>query len=308
MQLKPILVTGSHRSGTTWIGRTLAVCPDVFYVKEPFNPSQPGGAALCNLKFSHWYTYICSENEAAYIAPLCQTIGLRYDLRKGFSECRGIADLRRSLSEYSQARRCRALQGVPLLKDPIALFSAVWLASTFEMNVLVMIRHPAAFVGSIKERNWRFDLTNFLNQPLLMRDLIPEYEDEIREFVRSGGNIIDESILVWRILHSVILKYQETQADWLFLRHEDISLNPESHFAKIFRSFSLDFSPAVARYIRESTRAEDTATKDTHPQNVFRDSSANVRKWKMLLKPSELSCIRERVCDISDRYYSSDDW
>ena len=34
---RPILVTGSHLSGTTWVGRMIAVSPCVAYLHEPFN-------------------------------------------------------------------------------------------------------------------------------------------------------------------------------------------------------------------------------------------------------------------------------
>ena len=33
----PILVTGSHRSGTTWAGQMLATAPGIGYIHEPFN-------------------------------------------------------------------------------------------------------------------------------------------------------------------------------------------------------------------------------------------------------------------------------
>ena len=33
----PILVTGAHRSGTTWVGRMLCASGEAHYVSEPFN-------------------------------------------------------------------------------------------------------------------------------------------------------------------------------------------------------------------------------------------------------------------------------
>jgi len=38
---KPILVTGSHRSGTTWAGKMISACPNVGYIHEPFNIDMP---------------------------------------------------------------------------------------------------------------------------------------------------------------------------------------------------------------------------------------------------------------------------
>jgi hypothetical protein len=31
----PVLVTGIHRSGTTWVGKMLAAAPGVVYINEP---------------------------------------------------------------------------------------------------------------------------------------------------------------------------------------------------------------------------------------------------------------------------------
>lgn len=38
----------------------------------------------------------------------------------------------------------------PLVKDPFALFSAEWFADNFDAEVIVIVRHPAAVVSSIK--------------------------------------------------------------------------------------------------------------------------------------------------------------
>jgi len=60
-----ILVTGSHRSGTTWVAKMIANSPSVGYIHEPFNPTiyRPG---ICAAKF-RGFTYISKENEAAFM-------------------------------------------------------------------------------------------------------------------------------------------------------------------------------------------------------------------------------------------------
>jgi len=78
---RPILVTGSHRSGTSWVGQTLAQAPGVFYVHEPFNLDRPPSRGICNIKPEHWFTHITTESEASYYRALENTIHLRYDWR-----------------------------------------------------------------------------------------------------------------------------------------------------------------------------------------------------------------------------------
>ena len=59
---KPILVTGSHRCGSTWIGKVIATSPSVDYIHEPFNGMcRPG---KCSVKFPHTFTYITDNNES----------------------------------------------------------------------------------------------------------------------------------------------------------------------------------------------------------------------------------------------------
>jgi len=76
---KPILITGSHRSGTTWVGRMLAEAPSVFYIHEPFSVTDPPSRGICNAEFKHWFTYITPENESYYYEAIKNTIKLKSD-------------------------------------------------------------------------------------------------------------------------------------------------------------------------------------------------------------------------------------
>jgi LPS sulfotransferase NodH len=38
VQQRPILVTGAHRSGTTWVGKMLALAAGTGYAHEPSSP------------------------------------------------------------------------------------------------------------------------------------------------------------------------------------------------------------------------------------------------------------------------------
>ena len=36
---KPIIITGSHRSGTTWVGNIIKNSPMIYYIHEPLTPN-----------------------------------------------------------------------------------------------------------------------------------------------------------------------------------------------------------------------------------------------------------------------------
>ena len=50
---KPILVTGSHRSGSTWTGRIISAAPHVGYIHEPFNIGINTGVNTQNARIKH---------------------------------------------------------------------------------------------------------------------------------------------------------------------------------------------------------------------------------------------------------------
>jgi hypothetical protein len=154
-QRNPILVTGSHRSGTTWVGRMLAKAPDVCYIHEPFNVSDPPGPGVCNVRFDHWFTHVHAGNEDRYYPALRKTIESKYSLASALRTVQSLGDLRHVMHEYRHFDKHRRRGSRSSLKDPLALLSAEWLAERFGAVVLIVIRHPAAFVSSIQRGGGR---------------------------------------------------------------------------------------------------------------------------------------------------------
>lgn len=59
----PILVTGSHASGTTWVGRMLELSGDCRYIQEPLSKLCNPKACACGLCVRQWFTYLDSKQE-----------------------------------------------------------------------------------------------------------------------------------------------------------------------------------------------------------------------------------------------------
>jgi hypothetical protein len=210
----PILVTGAHRSGTTWVGKMLALAPGTGYVHEPFNPRFSTGA------FERYFTVVTAANEDRYAPELERVLQFRY--RPG--RLRGPRDLARAARDFARTERLRRRSPRPLVKDPIALLSAEWLAERFAMDVVVLIRHPAAFAASLKRLGWRHSFATFFDDGRLPEVLQP-YEAEIREQAERPGEILEQAALLWRVLYGAVDGYRQRHPDWIFLRHEDASLD-----------------------------------------------------------------------------------
>ena len=307
---KPILITGSHRSGSTWVGKIVAEAPSVIYIHEPFNVDHPPGAGVCNAKFQYWYTHITSENETGFYNSIKDTIELRYRLWSALKAAKSIGDVKHGVLEYIRFFEILFSNLTPVIKDPIALFSAEWLAKNFDMNILVLIRHPAAFVSSIKTRNWSFDFSNFLEQPLLLKNYLYPFEEELREYASKNHDLIDQGALLWKLLYYVVLQYQKNYPDWTFMRHEDLSRNPLQAFQELFSRLNLEFSKNVSDAIEFYSNSENPRDVDSPVGEISlrRNSELNISNWKQRLNSLEIERVRNQVEDISSAFYSDKDW
>ena len=287
----PILITGAHRSGTTWVGKIIAGAPSIHYVHEPFNIDYKPN----KIKPDHWFQYITGGNEGNLLEHIKQLV------TPGIipPQDRGIKRLFKLFSNGSLEQRI-------LIKDPIAVFSAEWLAARFSMDVVVLVRHPAAFVDSIRERNWTHDFTHFLNQPLLMEEHLSPFKDEITSFAQTRHDIFDQAILLWKLIYYMVTKYRQNHKEWLFIRHEDLSLDPEKGFKEIFRYLNIKFTGEIKKTIEGLSNNRNPIDGDVH--SIKRNSRAIINKWKGKFTNEEIKKIRESVEQISKEFYAEEDW
>jgi hypothetical protein len=297
----PILITGSHRSGSTWLGKMLALSSEVTYIHEPFNPK----SSVCESNFDYWFTYINKENEHLYKQSLNGCINLSYPFTNELKAVGSIKDLGRIFRDKWLFLQSKLKKQRPLLKDPISIFSADWLYEEYDMDVIVLIRHPAAFVGSLKKAGWNFPFNHFIEQPLLIKNHLSEYENIISEYAKEEPNIIEQGILLWNIIHKRIYGTYKDQynGDWIFIRHEDLSREPLKKFEKLYQRLSLDFSESVKTRILKFTSVEQEKKS-----KLKRDSQSNIWSWKDRLTEKEINKIKEQTLEVSQNFYSEVDW
>jgi hypothetical protein len=203
--------------------------------------------------------------------------------------------------------RYRAQGARPLLKDPIAVFSAEWLSDTFAMDVLVLIRHPAAFANSVKSRRLRHPFADFLAQPLLMRDLLSPFDEEIRRYAAVERPFVDQAILLWKLIHHAIAEFRRRRPEWLFIRLEDIARDPMARFEDIYGRLGQEVDGMVRATILEHSRSTNAA-EVADPADHHRDSLASIEAWKSRLTVEEIERIRREVEPLSKEFYSDEDW
>jgi hypothetical protein len=305
--LPPLLVTGIHRSGTTWVGAMLAASGKYAYVSEPLNVWHRRG--VFNVPVERWYTYICADNEQDYLPALRDSLRLRYRLGAELVRLRSLKDVGRMCRDIWRFGYGHLAGQSPLLKDPFAVFSAPWFADRLGCQVVITVRHPAAFVSSLIRQQWSFNFNDLLDQPLLVRDWLSPLEAEMRQMQATQGDPLARACLLWRLVYHVVQQYRQQGQPFHILRHEDLSLQPVAQFRQLYQALGIPFTPQAERRIRQATGADNPSElAEDNIHSVKLNSRANIKNWQKRLTAEEIKRVRSLTADVAAHFYNDEDW
>ena len=197
-----------------------------------------------------------------------------------------------------------------VIKDPIALFSADWIARRFGAKVVVLVRHPAGFVASMQAAGFKMNFEAFSQQPALMEGRLAPFADEIRAAPHLSPSI-EANTLLWRILHHHIDLLAQEHPDWIFVRHEDLSRDPETAFPPLFERLGLPFTDEVRAGLTQFTSDQSALGRFSlfgTRRRTMRSSTASMRSYRSRLTPEEIATIRRLASPIWERFYDASDW
>jgi len=301
-----ILVTGIHRSGTTFVGKMLSAAPGTGYVQEPFNPD----FGLEGI--DAWYQYITEGMpQESYYADIVRKLisgQARFKKRSGRKDglLRKIGKKMFGSRDYLEYLASTRLPGSRrlILKDPLASLSSEWFHRKFEMDVLILLRHPAAFITSTKRLGWDFDFSNLTGQTPLMEEylksiLAPHDPASMTPWQRGA--------LLWQCIYSVLDVFEHRNSHMKMIRLEDISANPEEKFREIHKFMNLPFTEKSLNTIRESTGSDNPVkASDGQAHLLKRNSRKLTDVWKKNFDKETLNDIRKLAGPMAEKYYGED--
>ena len=121
--------------------------------------------------------------------------------------------------------------------------------------------------------------------------------------------MVEQAGLLWTVLHSVIDRYRVEHPEWIVLRHEDISRQPELEYRRLAGRLGLQYHGAMAEFVGRTTLAESAS--DVPPgvaHRLQRYSASNVWTWKTRLSAREVATVRELTEPVAHRFYSDEEW
>lgn len=293
----PVLVTGSHRSGTTWVGRLLAAAEPLHYVQEPFNIVEAQRWLVP--RPDHQFLYVNDGNAAEWRSPMDRVLALRYPLVRNLATRPPVRVARRMVRVARDAAGARRAGASALVKDPIAVFSTPWMVSELEMTAVVLVRDPVAFVGSLVARNWGFDFRHWLDQPSLMADCLSPVDADVRQMVEQPtDDLVTQGIIMWNGIYGWVESIRGTHPRILVVSYERLASNPEVEVEGLYDRLGLEFGSASAATVQQLSSGSNGPVDAI---DVRRDSRRALTTWKDRLDADEVARIRRETEPIWDR-------
>jgi len=305
--MKPILITGAHRTGTTWAGKILSLDPGITYLSEPLHLDHSRG--VFTQPVETWYCYICDDNGAQFKSAFHNTIQFKYQLWMAIQHLRNWRAAGKIVRDLPIFLTSRLLKRRALLKDPFAVLSVPWFISTFDAQVVIMVRHPIPFVSSLKRLGWNFNFNHLLNQPLLMRDHFESFRSEMIHSKQDEHDIVGQGILLWRMIYTLVHEYKNQGFDIQLIRHEDLSQRPLLIFEELYQQLGISFSHRIEEKIIMSTQTSNPNEVAEYNEHAVRlNSLANLRNWKKRLTDLEIDRIVTDTRDVVKEFYELGEW
>jgi hypothetical protein len=257
---RSIMVAGTARSGTTWLGDLIASQIPSRILFEPFNPD-----LVPDYRRFHYFQYMRpgAENSEFY----------------AFAQKVFTGEIR---NRWIDSQNERILSSFRLVKEIRANLALKWLHDNFpEVPILFIVRHPCAVVLSRMELGWATDrdMEPFLSQPQLVEDFLGPYSD----LIHSARSSEEKHAVIWSVSNLVPLK-QFISEEMKVVYYENLCTQPEIELPAVFEAIGYQNSGLLV-------------TSKNQPSQTTRRASAvvtgtnKVENWKKRLSHSQIDNV-----------------
>lgn len=296
-----IVVAGLPRSGTTYVGKILEQHADIHMVLEPLNDEF--GLRSVTGKFP-FVGEDGSEMDVRSAKLLAQMVDLRGGWKRTIDrEPRKVFGRRTAKTLIGSRtslrwRRDRLLEiaghrRIQCYKDPFATFALGYLAETYAIRSVCMVRHPGGYFSSFDAQPWTHSISALMNATA-MRD---ELGAGIPESLWSDAETdkISYCALTWRLMSNMVAKLDTERV--LIVRHEDLARDVASCSIDIAEHLGLAFTDPMRDYVERTSTGTAVAPERLKVRSFVRNSRQVADHWRSSIDPFVEARLQELVAD-----------
>ena len=305
MEINPLVIAGSGRSGTTWVLDVLAEANNLRTIFEPLSPffvPEARSFANCYVRenahepelkrfmekvfkgefHNLWIDIRCYK--ANLLPSVSQMTSWDYMYNFG-------AFYKLFLGRSLKYRRKKSF--IPITKFIRANLMLDWIEKNFNAKTVYVVRHPGAVVASqiaaSKAKSgavWDFNGStkqSILSQYKQDEQLRKDYLDKYYQIFSEKLSPVAGHTLLWCIENILPVYNQQKKKHYVFF-YEDIVKNPEKEFGRMVKVLSLERKPDSVIIVRPSQQASMEMKNE-----AFGDKS--LTRWMKKLSKQQLGEI-----------------
>lgn len=261
---KSILVAGTARSGTTWLGDLIASQIRCRILFEPFNPN-----LVPEYRGFRYFQYMRPGTENAEFCAFA---------RKVFT-----GEIRNRWIDHQNEQ---IFPKYRLIKEIRANLALKWLHDHFpQVPIVFLIRHPCAVVLSRIELGWATDkdIKPFLSQPSLVSDYLSGHLD----LIRDANTEEEKHAIIWSVNNLVPLR-QFRPGELKIVYYENLCTQPEIEMPDIFESIG-------QRYLSLGIDKTNQPSQTTRKDSAVVTGMDKITSWKKRLSTIQIKNILKVV-------------
>jgi len=252
-----ILVAGTGRSGTTWLGDIINYKNEYRIMFEPFASKY---VKECN--HFNYKQYIRPDSKAEYFLKESHKI-LSGNIKNQW------------IDRYNRKFFCNHR----LVKEIRANFFLKWIKNNFpSIPIIFIIRHPCAVAHSRIKLGWETYLEDILDQKDLIQDYLSDYQEDFRN-IHSN---FEKQIYLWCIENYVTLK-QLKKGDAHFIFYEPLCLNPTKTIQRLFNWLGKEYDKAIEKVIKTPSSVSRKQSAIVTGDDLIGEWKKNIHKEQIVL-------------------------
>lgn len=251
-----ILVAGTGRSGTTWLGNIINYRNDYRDMFEPFVSEYTK-----ECQGFHYKQYIRADSHNKHFLETARKI-LSGNIKNQW------------VNRYNKKFFCEKR----LIKEIRANFFLKWIKNNFpSIPIIFIIRHPCAVAYSRIKLGWRTYLEDIVAQEDLVQDYLVDYIEDIK----SAKSDFEQQVYLWCVENYVPLK-QFNKGEIYFLFYEHLCLDPPGEIKKLFSWLGKEYNSQVEKTAKTPS---EVSTK----QSAIVTGESLVNSWKKKITKDQVS-------------------
>ena len=261
-----IVVAGTARSGTTWIGSTIAGPTGAREIFEPFNTQRVPEAR----PFGE-FPYRRADEDDQALASFWRTI-LTGRIRGPWVD--GYVDRLRPRGRVVKAVRANLM--------------LAWMHRTFPaVPIVLVLRHPCAVAFSREQAGWNPDAD--IHSILAQHRLVADHLQDVVDVIHRARTAAAKRAVIWCVQYRVPLR-QLGPGSVVEAWYEHLCRDPQGELPRLLAGLGVRWTPAVLE------RANQPSAKALASSAVVTGDD-KVERWRSAMPPSDiddvLSVVRE---------------